>query len=422
VSQRIVTHYARRTPRDGVWQLVSFVTRQPGILDRFFFGFDTSRDLTVEDIASRVQSGLLCQVTRSRAIAENERLWLSPEGDIWLSNHIDPYRYKSKRLLDAGSLRREREQRQISAVEQSAVMSSIVAKKTLEYLWGDYLNSQTAPFQSYCPEWQRQFIHNVLVTTVGLLPDSIALKEAGRQEHRYGHVAKLIRNHTISLALEFILRDEERASDNIDIIQLGNITHYALVFPRGNHVRALLPGSVEHGERWTANDPWHAFLVDSPSALVCGHAGTAADHALEDLISAKLMNDDRKTERERTTELVDWLKHNKKNGVVVCDVGIVSQLGARDPSMVLEYILVPYAAAIPTGLAYDGQDARWGNILLGALNDVATSSDEVIQASLRDSARRLEQLGGEWTFQIGTSEDVDDVSVNVSNQSGASSL
>jgi hypothetical protein len=224
-----------------------------------------------------------------------------------------------------------------------------------------------------------------------------------QREHKYSQVASLIMQHKVALCLEFILLDTARASTNIDVIHLGNVERYALVWLSGGAFDASTSIHFEDGDVWSAGKTWFDFARDT--VFVCGHAGTVANNMLETAIHEDLLESDRKTERERISELRDFLLERRRDGLVVCDVGVVWQLKSICPAETsLRYVLVDYETPIPAGLAFDGNDEHWRTLLGAAMTEIALSQDAEVLDSLCESAKLLGDLGGRWTLQFGSPE------------------
>jgi hypothetical protein len=86
-----VTHVARRIPHEGVWKLLPFVTRDRTRRNEYRFGL-VRRGPTLNQfqIDARVTAGLLVPIRIAHQISQDQRLWLAPEGDIWLARSIAP--------------------------------------------------------------------------------------------------------------------------------------------------------------------------------------------------------------------------------------------------------------------------------------------------------------------------------------------
>lgn len=396
----LVTHYSRQFPERALWIPLPFVSRQPGDTEHYYFGFDRTRAYSHEDIQARVATGSLCPLDRPHSIDTTQRLWLATNEDVWLASATDPFHDASRLLVDPGQIRRVREARSLTLAHQpSPVVDDIYAKDELVSLAGDYLNSKVMAGKPYKPLWQQHLVDLVSRRVADRLGTPVAQVARVPREHRYGHIAALIRSHDVALCLELILRDEDRAATNIDIVPLGNVTHYAIVFHRNGPIQGRLSAAMEDGEAWHREKQWFKYLVDS-GAICCGHRDTAADHALEHLVARGELHADYKDGVDGIVDLRDWLLAHPADGVVACDIGVVRQLGALDVESAFAHLLVPYPRAIPFGLPYDARDPVWGAILHDAMSQVLQSQDHAIQVSLRETADRFADVGARWLMPL----------------------
>lgn len=97
-----VTHIKRSRPRPDHWVPLLTVTREAGALEGpFYFGFELTRPVTGAKLQDLVVSGELVTLQFPCDINQDQQVWLSPAGDVWLASAtspaVDPYRI----LLDS---------------------------------------------------------------------------------------------------------------------------------------------------------------------------------------------------------------------------------------------------------------------------------------------------------------------------------
>lgn len=99
----VVTHVASRTELVIGWTQILFVTQGEG-QRQFFRGFayDDNERFSELDLDQAVVSGSLIPVEPPRPITLAQRIWLNPDGEIWLASETSPDTDPTRSLLAAG--------------------------------------------------------------------------------------------------------------------------------------------------------------------------------------------------------------------------------------------------------------------------------------------------------------------------------
>src|SRR5665213_3242845 len=401
--QFVVTHYTRRHPSPDGLQELPIITRVAGSPSESYFGFEPDRRLTPEEVQGRTTSGLICKLSRPHLIDCHQSLWLCPNGDVVLASSDDPIHDPLALVVDNGAIRRTREDGASHEINEASPNLRVIGKSGV--LWrsrGDYANSRRAPNQTVRTAWISRYEDRVAQRASDVVGHLIRCDETAQQEHDYGNIASLIRMHQVQLCTEFIMKDENRAAANIEIVNLGQITHYALVCIRNSDSAKRI--WAESDDVWDNERPWWNFVHRKPT-IICGHTETAAANELRRLYSkCDLVTDGGRHFRSSIADLKAWLESNSADGLVVCDVGVAWQLRAAAPDLDIVHVCVRYERPIPFGFAYSAQDPRWGEILQEELDLVVSDPDPIIQASLAETIALMSDIAARWTKQIGLIE------------------
>lgn len=412
-----ITHYAFRQPQAGGWIKVPFVTQILGEPEEYLFGFDILRPYSKKQIAGRVSAGRLIPLRVDVPVELGQSLWITPQGDIYRASSRDPIGDSEKWLVGRNdtitfpdSNNFNGRVRLLSELTQkdTQILSWVLETRKVSLARGQYLNSKEGPGKLYYPRWQQEVTNQVLIDLQsydaaipknGLINSPITAEHLPTMEHRY--LRYELRLSTTPLPWEWIFLTKERRKQ-INIIQMGNVDCLCLVYVHGESVGTLLgfedaDGRTKEGRYCSNYREWIQKLNDAET-LICAPTDQAPDHLLLDAIQSRLLPPTRLEEAATISNLLFWLRKNRNNGVVACDLGIASQMisvmgknKSKTPAD-LRTVLVPYDAPVPVGIAYTSNDA-WGGYLEAVICDVLSSKDPEIIESVRDTISRSYDLG-----------------------------
>ena len=96
LEKRFVKYFTNDSP-SNFWMNIHFFTRK--LEGRGFYHMFGSEKIFNNSIPKPFYGGFYNQLPRERIIYENEGLWLTPKGDIYISSLNKPKDYEGKRVV-----------------------------------------------------------------------------------------------------------------------------------------------------------------------------------------------------------------------------------------------------------------------------------------------------------------------------------
>jgi hypothetical protein len=381
-----------------------------------YFGFETSQPLEPEFIKRLLESDEVRPVDYLYQIDQNQRLWLSPDAEIWLASANDPLGDARKVLVD------KLDSRYIPAVvweqaaktenlAQSLILRNSIDRHMVEAYPGDYLRSREyldgtydiKHPESYFPYWQKHLAQRIVADARGVA-DVIhaprpSLSILPYQEHDYRNVEEAIVSRRVALPCEVIFQTSRRMR-SLSILPFGNIQYFALVYLPDSLIESDLELRSEEVFAGRFND-WIDRLIRL-EIRVCAPTHTAVDDLLTDAVTERVLPRTLKDDENKVSKLARWIvERDSYNAVIACDTGIAYQLLAlarKDGGKIakLRFARVRYEEPMSCGMAYVNGDEVWGNYLKRAISDEFQSPDEQVRDSLDEFRGRFEQMDGIW--------------------------
>jgi hypothetical protein len=396
-----VTHYFRRPPSKNGWIEAPFISRLAGASDGpYYYGFETDDPLDATFLQELEARQEVKRIDYPYRIDQSRRLWISPDGDVFLASMDNPLGDPEKIPVD-----RVRAQHIPSVVwDRAATKNILLQSPTVQQSFqshklgwerGYYLNSKRDGSEPYWPSWQvamRTDIHDHLraVGSEVFGSMSLDLKKVGAQEHQYRAIERRIFKQRLALPFEMIFETTERQK-TINVVSLGNAEYLSLVYFPGSAVQSALelqPDDVYNGY---GND-W-IDRIEAAEVRVCAPTDQAVDDLLTDAISGQRLTYRLKSEEQGIGKLLAWIADARMKGVIACDVGIAYQLIQAGKDRGLQMTLVRYDDPLPVGLAYSNDDQEWGAFLKLKLRTQLQSPDSEVQESLAETKLRFSDLG-----------------------------
>lgn len=305
----------------------------------YYYGFETQDPLKAEFIHTLESRHEVKRIDYPYQIDPAKRLWISPEGDVFLASKDNPLGDPEKIPVD-----RARAQHIPSVIWDRAVTKNILLRSpTVQHVFqsheldwerGYYLNSKLDPSEPYLPMWQvamRTEVHDELrdIGSDVFGPTRLALRKVGAQEHQYRAIERRIFQQRLALPFEMIFETSERQK-TINVVSLGNAMYLSLVYFPGSAVQSALELRADevydgHGGDWIDR-------IEAAEIRVCAPTDQAVDDLLTDAISGQRLSYKLKSEEQGIVKLLRWISDARRDGVVACDVGIAYQLirGSKD--------------------------------------------------------------------------------------------
>jgi hypothetical protein len=405
-----VTHY-RPMPTDKAgWVPLPIITRLAGNLKGpFYFGFDDSDPVSHQEIELLEQNEEFTRVRPAYPINKDERLWLTPNEEVWLASKEDPRGDQRKTLLESRRINfisddqpdewaeiLEEDSEGSEAVDKSPIISKIIEIGSFRAHYGNYLNSKKYPSKIYKPRWQEELVAKIIGELHEYSGKPIEAEDKFIDTHRYEMIDRLIDSTepkpTICLEALFLTRERNR----IEVVQLGNATHLTLVYTTGGLTqrRLLLEPFVDFPgvfNKWTE-------ALKNADISVCSHANTSADSLmyfarLDNLIGPRIIA------QTSVDDLISFIEREPE-GVVVCDVGVAYEILAKKASLSMSF--VQYDEPIPVGIGFSKADAICGKFLTRLVNKIFGSDDPRIKMSIAETKSRFEELRITWVKEVET--------------------
>jgi hypothetical protein len=416
-----VTHYFLRRPTSSGWIEVPFITkacappRHTNEAVESYFGFETTQPLAAELIRQLLDAKEIRPIDYLYHISQSQRLWLSPQRELWLASADDPLGDARKILVDKldsayiPAITWDRAAK-TDDLARSVVLHGAIDKCIIEAYPGDYLNSKqylsgdldiNNP-RAYYPRWQQHLTQRV-VADARAVADAMHLRHPSLsvlpyQEHDYRNIEETIVARKVALPYEVIFQTPRRMM-SLSILPFGSIEYFALIYAPGSMVESDLELRSEEVFRGRY-DEW-IERIERLQIRVCAPTHTAVDDLLTDAITERSMTRTRKDDENKISKLVRWISVNSFDAVIACDTGIAFQLlaAARKKGGKLKdlrFARVRYDEPLPCGMPYVKQDEVWGGYLKRVISEEFRSPDDEVQTSLQDFRFRFEQMDGVW--------------------------
>lgn len=374
--QLVVTHFQRRSPELDRWVRLVFLTREANSHSTtHHVGFEEGRRIDMID------REVFVPIEFPYTIRKDQRLWLSPPGDVWLADAEDPVGDQKKVLLDTHAHRPFRS-RSAQPDWAKTVRELLANRKELIYVRCNY----THPKNAY---------------------GSLIAKVTNRLSDAFGRLAVSVRSMSIkwdSLAFEMrtgrICFCEDPyflygpRSLLVDIVPYGSVRAYECVVKKRK-----VPGLVRqvlNRQEDGLRERIEQLLKHHRGSIEIGlYPETAATHEVELLLNdqTKLMAN--LVKADSSVELANWLKGGDDNVVrlVFCDQGISHGISAALKGQTNIYS-VPYTQPIPVGLLYPKHDLDWRDEIVKAFRDVLRNAiqslpDESIWEAISDDLQTV---------------------------------
>jgi len=95
-----VTHYFPSLLKKNTWIPLQFITQILGHPDFYYYGFDTKIPLLAEVIEGQVKAFKLVVLNEPVEITLRQKLWLAPDGTIYLASRLNPESDPQKKKLN----------------------------------------------------------------------------------------------------------------------------------------------------------------------------------------------------------------------------------------------------------------------------------------------------------------------------------
>lgn len=421
-----VTHYFRRPISSDGWVHSGYLVRKPMLSPRTELSYflNTPREgqyrdsFTTSEVRRMEGEGVLKRLEYAHPITEAQRVWLAPNGHVFIASRQSPIDDPYKILIDFGpdvavpSFLRQRREAGMALVECRTFQRS-VQSKTLGYEIGSYLNSSTAttintPYDPACSKDLRKRVldrcREVAGHALGRQVE-LSLRAFPYQEHRFSSIENRFRTGNLALLFEVVFETPHR-SNWMDIIPLGSVNYLSLVYYPNSLPSSQL--NLRDGDLLPVkHNKWIKLLGDCRAQLAVP-AGQAVDDLVQDAISYGEFPDDRETACSQIKTLADWLRRTKSDGIVACDIGIGLAVWKllRDSGEKVCMSRVPYGSPLNVGIAFKRDERIWGEFLRLNLSEDFFSSNDEVQASWTDLESRFPPLGMTWCPSLSPEEDV----------------
>ena len=90
LEARIITHYIPSLLKKTTWISLQFITQISGKPDVYYYCFDTKIAFMPEVIEGRVKTNNLIPLKEPLEITHQQKLWLAPDGSIYLASRLNP--------------------------------------------------------------------------------------------------------------------------------------------------------------------------------------------------------------------------------------------------------------------------------------------------------------------------------------------
>jgi len=96
----LVTHYFPSLLKKNTWIPLQFITQISGQTDYYYYGFDRKIAFLPEVIERRVKANNLAILNEPVEIISQQKIWLTPEGTIYLASGLNPENDPQKKKLN----------------------------------------------------------------------------------------------------------------------------------------------------------------------------------------------------------------------------------------------------------------------------------------------------------------------------------
>jgi len=101
----VVTHFIKRACQSR-WIALPFITQeQEGSSPLFYEGFETVRPIDELVILRAEQEGSIVRLSSAFPIREDQCLWMTGLGEVWLASYEDPLNDQTKTLVTQSAAR-----------------------------------------------------------------------------------------------------------------------------------------------------------------------------------------------------------------------------------------------------------------------------------------------------------------------------
>jgi len=392
---RIVTHYLRGYHVDDCWVPLYFITQDAN--GKYYFGFE-GVELPSQDVGRRLAAGELTELKIKWPIEDDQTLWKTPYGDVWLTSGSDPLEDTTRVLLEPGTLPNN-----VSKKEILFRRPRSGTKPELIYVPDNFVQSDI----------YHRFVDGVAETLAEL--NGAVLVPQGGKVVEWDILASKLEGDTVDFCgLPYNLH-ESRAR-RFSVIPFGVQPTYTYYFSM--HSRKRKGGFALFRSHLSPLTRLQTALNDNSDLQIGVFVDTTAAHEVLSLFRffPRMAENDGLAIKPTVEELKRWIREDPDNRVIICDHSIAAKLDQVDRKTAsmgetitwehsTDRATVTYQRPLPVGFVYPRDDIRWGEDIRraaqAAIQHLVSSPDDydALQESLaplKVNLLTIEQLCQEY--------------------------
>ncbi|MBX3734092.1 MAG: hypothetical protein KF791_16065 [Verrucomicrobiae bacterium] len=411
----LVTHYSSQPPEKDRWVVVPFISRYAGKADGpFFYGFESSRPYSREHIAGLVAAGKLKELPRPFPLPDEQDLWMTPDGDVYIASAKDPIGDSQRFLVQDGPKRiyegPETKRHELSMPVRRAILERDTQPELI-YSDEEYVGGSESRYSILT-----QSIIANLCRSLGVAESSREAKGAITPEN----LSTYLLENSYDFCCDPYFKTGPR-SRHVDIIQFGWVKSIACI---ANSASKAYRHDFLKNPNLTTGERIVNTLDTSGEEILIGTIGetVAALEAHRAVLQAKRRSYGGKrilTRFKSALELRGWLEVDPLRRIVICDHCVKNQMWriskdelndylkrhsdelksptAKDAQFTSEDREMKCEAPIPVGFIYPPEDKDWQAEITKAFGSALVSKtewkdapwegkpDEDVSSELRDA-------------------------------------